>query len=94
MRMSFNSFRRFGANDSGAVTVDWVALTAAVVVIGIGLAYAIFGDGTTGVGGLVTNLTTEINQAATNLEAAVPTALPDPAGGGGTGNETPPDSTE
>ena len=89
MRMSFKAFRRFGADESGAVTVDWVALTAAVVVIGIGLAYAIFGDGTTGVGGLVTNLTTEINQAATNLEAAVPTALPDPAGGGGGGGAAP-----
>lgn len=85
MRMSFNAFRRFGANESGAVTVDWVALTAAVVVIGIGLAYAIFGDGATGVGGLVTNLTTEINQAAGNLANAVPDALPDPAGGGTTG---------
>lgn len=88
MRMSFNAFRRFRANESGAVTVDWVALTAAVVVIGIGLAYAIFGDGTTGVGGLVTNLTTEINQAAGNLANGVPDALPDPAGGGGAGGDT------
>lgn len=29
---------------SGAVTVDWVAVTATFVVVGIGIVYAIFGD--------------------------------------------------
>lgn len=80
--MSLNAFRRLHADASGAVTVDWVALTAAVVVIGIGLTYAIFGgaDGATGIGGLVNNLTDELSQAADNLSNAVPDTLPNPAG--------------
>lgn len=76
MRTLINKFRSFAANESGAVTVDWVALTAAVVVIGIGLAYAVFGTGTDGVSGLVTNLTSELGQASTNIDGAVATSLP------------------
>ena len=34
--MSFKSFQKFLSDDSGAVTVDWVVLTAALV--GLGLA--------------------------------------------------------
>ena len=60
-----NKIRSFAQDKSGAVTVDWVALTAAIVVIGIGLVYAIFGDGNgNGVGGLVTSLTTSLGEAA------------------------------
>ncbi|MFV0472705.1 MAG: Flp family type IVb pilin [Pikeienuella sp.] len=80
MPMLLMKGRRFLRDESGAVTVDWVALTAAVVVIGIGLTYAVFGDAQSGIGGLVTNLTNELTQAATNLEDAVPNKLPDPAG--------------
>ncbi|MEM7525293.1 MAG: hypothetical protein AAF360_16380 [Pseudomonadota bacterium] len=76
MRNLLNKFRSFAADKSGAVTVDWVALTAAVVVIGIGLAYAVFGTGDDGVSGLVTNLTAELGQASSNLENAVATSLP------------------
>ncbi len=87
MRTSKTKLRAYARNESGAVTVDWVALTAAVVVIGIGLAYAVFGTSGSGVGGLVTNLTNELGQAATNISGAVATSLPDPVGGstGGTG---------
>ena len=63
--------RRFVADKSGAVTVDWVALTAAVVIIGIGIVYAVFGSGEDGVNGLVTNLTSELGTAATNLQNQV-----------------------
>lgn len=38
-----NSLKKFLANESGAVTVDWVVLTAAVVLIG-GAGVAIIGD--------------------------------------------------
>jgi len=31
----FNLARRFGRDESGAVTVDWVVLTAAIVGLGI-----------------------------------------------------------
>lgn len=81
MRMPVKKALRFAADESGAVTVDWVALTAAVVVIGIGLTYAVFGDQDSGIGGLVTNLTNELSQAADNIDGAVATSLPDPAGG-------------
>lgn len=88
MRMTKTKLRAFARNESGAVTVDWVALTAAVVVIGIGLAYAVFGTSGTGVGGLVTNLTSELNQASSNIGGAVATSLPDPAGSSGSGGGT------
>jgi len=75
------NIRRFGSDKSGAVTVDWVALTAAVVVIGIGLVYTVFGNGSDGVGGLATNITTELGQAATNINDAVANSLPTAGGG-------------
>ena len=31
-----NIFQKFGKNDEGAVTVDWVVLTAAVVALALG----------------------------------------------------------
>lgn len=68
--------RRFAKDTSGAVTVDWVALTAAVVIIGIGIVYAVFGTGSDGVNGLVTNLTSELGQAAGNISGGVDSALP------------------
>lgn len=74
-----NTIRRFAADKSGAVTVDWVALTAAVVIIGIGIVYAVFGSGDDGVNGLVTNLTTELGVAATNISGSVG-ALPTSGG--------------
>ncbi len=71
-----NIIRRFAADKSGAVTVDWVALTAAVVIIGIGIVYAVFGNDTSGIGSVVNNLDGELTQAATNISGAVATALP------------------
>ncbi|MGB0505166.1 MAG: hypothetical protein ACPGGK_03130 [Pikeienuella sp.] len=63
--------RRFAKDTSGAVTVDWVALTAAVVIIGIGIVYSVFGTGTDGVNGLVTNLTSQLGTAATNIDGHI-----------------------
>lgn len=82
------SARRFAKNNSGAVTVDWVALTAAVVIIGIGIVYAVFGSGDDGVNGLVTNLTAELGTAASNIEdgvGALPTGGAEGGEGGGEG---------
>lgn len=65
------------ADQSGAVTVDWVALTATVVVIGIGIAYSVFGGGSgEGVLSVVESFGVEVDQAATNIAGAVPTSLP------------------
>lgn len=85
MRTLVDALRRFGADDSGAVTVDWVALTAAVVVIGIGLTYAVFGTGSDGVAGLVNNLTKELGDASSNISGAVNSATPPGLGGGAAG---------
>lgn len=62
---------RFIADEDGAVTVDWVALTAAVVIIGIGVVYAVFSNGDDGVAGLVTNLNDQLNVAGSNLEGSL-----------------------
>jgi Flp pilus assembly pilin Flp len=49
MRMSLtklnNCLRRFAANESGAVTVDWVALTAGIIVVGLAIVWYIMDQG-------------------------------------------------
>ncbi|MEL6795048.1 MAG: hypothetical protein AAFP78_16440 [Pseudomonadota bacterium] len=66
-----NKFRSFAADKSGAVTVDWVALTAAVVVIGIALVYAVFGaDETSGFNGIATQITTEASGLTSTIQSA------------------------
>lgn len=47
-----NLFKSFAKNESGAVTVDWVVLTAAIVGLGVVVM--------TSVGGSVTGLATSI----------------------------------
>lgn len=66
-----NIIRRFAADKSGAVTVDWVALTAAVVIIGIGLVYAVFGDDSQGIGLVSNNLGDGLDSAAANIATGV-----------------------
>lgn len=41
--------KQFAQNESGAVTVDWVVLTAALVALGIAIGSTMV-DGTTGLG--------------------------------------------
>lgn len=80
-----NIIRRFAADKSGAVTVDWVALTAAVVIIGIGIVYAVFGTDDTGIGAVSAALENQLGVAATNVADGVSKlgGLPTAAGGGG-----------
>lgn len=63
----------FIQNDSGAVTVDWVALTAGILVVGIMTVYAIFdGDG---MDNLLTNIEDSllgINQSTTLAAVVIP----------------------
>jgi Flp pilus assembly pilin Flp len=40
-----NCLRRFAANESGAVTVDWVALTAGIIVVGLAIVWYIMDQG-------------------------------------------------
>lgn len=79
----------FFSDKSGAVTVDWVALTGAVVVIGIGLSYAVFAEA--GVGEIVTQFSGENGELTRHSDAIVgrvPNQLPGVGGTvaeGGTG---------
>ncbi|WP_333683615.1 Flp family type IVb pilin [Pontibaca methylaminivorans] len=45
-------FKRFGKDEDGAVTVDWVVLTAAVIALG-GVAYTGISRGTDALSGAV-----------------------------------------
>jgi Flp pilus assembly pilin Flp len=50
--------RRFVDDESGAVTVDWVALTAGIVVVGLAIVWYIMDQGVDVLGGkIVTSLT-------------------------------------
>lgn len=69
--------KRILADETGALTLDWVALTSSVVVIGIGLVYMIYGGETGQISTVVTNYNEELNTAAGNLSGAVPD-LPTP----------------
>ncbi len=56
-----NFIKNFCADEDGAVTVDWVVLTAAVVGLGIAGVAAVKG----GVDGLATNINTEMSGTST-----------------------------
>ncbi|MGD1923452.1 MAG: hypothetical protein ACFB03_04595 [Paracoccaceae bacterium] len=72
--------KKFINDEAGAVTIDWVALTAGILLLGIAVVYGIFEGG-------VSDLATSINS---NLAGAVsvPTDLSTPSqsdfSGGGT----------
>ncbi|SIO53928.1 Flp pilus assembly protein, pilin Flp [Rhodovulum sp. ES.010] len=53
----FELIKRFHSDESGAVTVDWVVLTAAIVGLGI----AVLSTVGNGVQGLATNISTELS---------------------------------
>ncbi|MEM1384934.1 MAG: hypothetical protein AAF713_16340 [Pseudomonadota bacterium] len=54
-------FNQFLRNEEGAVTIDWVALTAAVVLLGLFVVYAIF---ETGLSGLATSINTNLGEVS------------------------------
>ena len=61
----------FLGDDHGAVTIDWVALTAGILLLGIMIVYAIFNGGVAGI-------VTSINATLTDVAASVDTgATPD-----------------
>lgn len=73
--MKFFKMKKFAADESGAVTVDWVVLTAAMVAIGGALISVVSGGITTAGNNIVTSLGEETG----------------PSGGeGGEGGDTPP----
>lgn len=57
-------FKRFFADEQGAATVDWVALTAGVLLAGIMVVYAIFNNG-------VSSLVVDVNDTLATTSIAV-----------------------
>ena len=57
-------FTKFLSDDAGAVTIDWVALTAGILLLGIMVVYAIFNGG---VATLVTNINSTLSGVTTNV---------------------------
>ncbi|MEM7525559.1 MAG: hypothetical protein AAF360_17735 [Pseudomonadota bacterium] len=74
-RGALTAGRRFVEDRSGAVALDWVALTATIVVIGISLSYAVFQGDSGSVSSIINSLSAEMTVAAGNLVDAVPTDL-------------------
>ncbi len=65
-------FTAFLNDETGAVTVDWVVLTAAVVTLGL----VVFNFVAPAVSGLAQDIQGEINNAGSRLEAASTQANP------------------
>ena len=57
-------FTKFLADDAGAVTIDWVALTAGILLLGIMVVYAIFNNG-------VSSLVSSVNSTLKNAGSGV-----------------------
>ena len=57
-------FAQFLSDDTGAVTIDWVALTAGILLLGIMVVYAIFNNG---VSSLVGNINTTLGDITTDV---------------------------
>jgi len=65
-------FMHFLRDDAGAVTIDWVALTAGILLLGIMVVYAIFNNG---VSSLVSNVNNTLSNVTTNVNTGTPPAL-------------------
>ena len=60
--------RCFRNDDTGAVTIDWVALTAGILLLGIMVVYAIFNNG---VAGLVTSINATLAGVTTGVNTGI-----------------------
>ena len=67
-------FTKFLSDDTGAVTIDWVALTAGVLLLGIMVVYAIFNNG---VSTLVSNVNSTLEGVTTGIDVGA-----EPSGAG------------
>lgn len=66
-------FAKFLRDDAGAVTIDWVALTAGILLLGIAVVYGIFNGG---VGALVTQINSNLDGAITVSTGTAPVLNP------------------
>ena len=60
--------KTFARDESGAVTVDWVVLTAAVVALAVGVAVLLGGEE----GGIISTLQTTISNAISSVTGGGP----------------------
>ncbi|EYD71147.1 hypothetical protein [Limimaricola hongkongensis] len=60
-----NFFKKFANDEAGAVTVDWVVLTAAIVGLGVAILAQVTGEAKTLAEGINTNLDTQITNQST-----------------------------
>ena len=74
----FDLFKKFHNDESGAVTVDWVVLTAAIVGLGIAVIVAV-GPG-------LTNLAASINTEVSGTSVGYEQHLEGGGGDGGSGD--------
>ena len=74
--------RRFASREDGAITIDWVAITAGVLLLGITLVYALYNNG-------VASTSSSINSSLISMGSGVDTGAPPSqesfAGGAGSG---------
>lgn len=65
-------FIHFLRDDAGAVTIDWVALTAGILLLGIMVVYAIFNNG---VANLVDSINSTLSTVTTDVSTGTVPAL-------------------
>jgi len=70
----------FVSDEGGAVTIDWVALTAGILLLGIAVVYGIFNGG---VSDLTERINSDLDSADTDLDTG---SAPDLNGGGDGGS--------
>lgn len=63
----FKLVKTFKNDESGAVTVDWVVLTAAIVGLGIAVLTAVAG----GIGNVTAAITSDLNETPTSVGADI-----------------------
>lgn len=66
------SFRAFLRDDGGAVTLDWVAMTAGVLVLGIMVVFSVFNNGVSSLAG---RISTTLSSASTDVDLGFTPAL-------------------
>ncbi len=67
-------YGKFLRDETGAITIDWVALTAGILLLGIMVVYAIFNGG---VSSLVGNINDTLASAGTDVDVGIAPALYD-----------------
>ncbi len=62
------TFTKFLSDDTGAVTIDWVALTAGIMLVGIMAVYSIFNSG---VAPLAVNISSTLAGLTTDIDTGL-----------------------